>query len=920
MNTSIVAKYYKDNMRYSKIRERNKMTMKTILITNPSHTFLRLIGMIVVFLGCIASTFAQTQISGTITDETGEAIPGVTVVIQGTSQGSVTGIDGTYAFSTSLSGDYVLSISFVGYKTILQPVTLGSGDVSQDFQLELDMIGLDEVVVTGVVNPKSKLESSVSVTTLNPKTIVQSAPRTTAEIFRTIPGIKAEASAGDGNTNITVRGVPISAGGSRYLQLQEDGLPVLLYGDIAFSTQDQYVRADQTIARIEAIRGGSAATTTSNGPAGIINFISKNGSVEGGSVGTSFGVNYNSIRTDFEYGSPIGNNTSFHIGGFFRQGEGPRNANHTVNQGGQIKANLTKYFDKGLARVYYKMLNDRTAAYMPMPIQVSGTNSDPTWESVPGFDAVSNGLQTPFFQQNFGLGPDGNARNVDISDGLHTNTHTVGAYLEFDLPNDWTISSNSRMAFNSGRFVAPFTAQVGTTASIVEPILIANGDTTAAGAVLPYTMNRVANGSTFSDTPNGLIQRIHLFDVELENFNNFMSDTQLKKSFGELGVTFGLFKSYQNIEMSWLWNTYLMEVGEDADLVNVNANGADVTDDGLVNYGVPLWGNCCTGKYNTNYDVTAPYLSASYEVSDDLNIDASVRYDKVRVAGLVTPSQQVANFDINGNGTIDAPERSVSRVDNANAKIVNYSYDYVSYSFGANYLLSSDNAVFGRVSQGYVGNGERATWHQGGPYLENGAPKNSLFQAEVGYKKRFNNGGLFVTGFYAKTEEEAGVEATTQRVLSNDYRSYGLEIESNFRFNALDFRSAITYVDAEIVDNDGNTNIGNTPRRQPALQYNLLPSYNFSGGHAIGLSLIGQTKAYAQDNNDLIMPGYMIVNAYVAAQLSQGLVFSLNANNLTNTIGITESEEGSITENATNYIRARSIAGRSIMASLNLTF
>ncbi|MEQ8628611.1 TonB-dependent receptor [Ekhidna sp.] len=894
--------------------------MKTILNTNPSHTYLRLIGMIVVFLGCIASTFAQTQISGTIIDETGEAIPGVTVVIQGTSQGSVTGIDGSYAFSTSLNGDYILSISFVGYKRILQPVSLGSGSVEQNFQLELDMIGLDEVVVTGVVNPKSKLESSVSVTTLEPKTIAQSAPRTTAEIFRTIPGIKAEASAGDGNTNITVRGVPISAGGSRYLQLQEDGLPVLLYGDIAFSTQDQYVRFDQTIDRVEAIRGGSAATTTSNGPAGIVNFISKTGSTEGGSVGTSFGVNYNSLRTDFEYGSPIGNNTSFHIGGFFRQGEGPRNANHTVNQGGQIKANLTKYFNNGLARVYYKMLNDRTAAYMPMPIQVSGTNSDPTWESVPGFDAVSNGLQTPFFQQNFGLGPDGNARNVDVSDGIHTNTHAVGAYLEFDLPNDWTISNNSRMAFNSGRFVAPFTAQVGTTASIVEPILIANGDTTAAGAVSPYTMNRVANGSTFSDTPNGLIQRIHLFDVELENFNNFMSDTQLKKSFGELGVTFGLFKAYQNIEMSWLWNTYLMEVGEDADLVNVSANGANVTDDGLVNYGVPLWGNCCTGKYNTNYDVTAPYLSASYEVSDELNIDASIRYDNVRVAGMVTPSQQVANFDINGNGTIDAPERSVSRVDNANAKIVNYSYDYVSYSFGANYLLSSDNAVFGRVSQGYVGNGERATWHQGGPYLENGAPKNSLFQAEVGYKKRFNNGGLFVTGFYAKTEEEAGVEATTQRVLSNDYRSYGLEIESNFRFNALDFRSAITYVNAEIVDNDGNTNIGNTPRRQPALQYNLLPSYNFSGGHAIGLSLIGQTKAYAQDNNELIMPGYMIVNAYVAAQLSQGLVFSLNANNLTNTIGITESEEGSITENATNYIRARSIAGRSIVASLNLTF
>ncbi len=894
--------------------------MKAILQIKSINTLNRAMVLVAVFFTCVASALAQTNISGNITDETGEGIPGVTVVIQGTSQGSITDLEGNYEISTNLSGDYILSISYIGYRRIMQPISLGSGSVSENFQLELDLIGLDEVVVTGVVNPKSKLESSVSVTTLNSKTIAQSAPRTTAEIFRTIPGIKAEASAGDGNTNISVRGVPISSGGSRYLQLQEDGLPVLLYGDIAFSTQDQYIRADQTIDRIEAIRGGSSATTTSNGPAGIINFISKNGSVEGGSVSSSFGLNYNSIRTDFEYGSPIGNNTSFHIGGFFRQGEGPRQANHTVNQGGQIKANLTKYFDNGLARVYYKMLNDRTAAYMPMPIKVIGTNDDPTWESIDGFDAVSNGLQTPFFQQNFGLGPDGNARNVDISDGIHTNSHAVGAYLEFDLPNEWTISNNSRMTFNSGRFVAPFTAEVGTTASIVEPILRANGDTTAAGAVSPYTLNRVANGNTFTDTSNGLLQRIHVFDVELENFNNFMSDTQLKKSFGNAGITFGLFKSYQNIEMSWLWNTYLMEVQEDADLVNVNANGADVTDNGLVNYGVPLWGNCCTGKYNTNYDVTAPYLSASFEVSDDLNIDASVRYDKVKVAGLVTPSQQLANFDVNGNGTIDAPEKSVSRVNNANAKVVNYDYDYVSYSFGANYKISSDNAVFGRLSQGYVGNGERATWHQGGPYLDNGAPKNSLFQAEAGYKQRFTNGGLFITGFYAKTEEEAGVEATTQNVLSNDYRSFGLEVEGNFRFNALDFRSAITYVNAEIVDNDGNNNIGNTPRRQPALQYNLLPSYNLPGGHSIGLSLIGQTKAYAQDNNDLVMPGYMIVNAYVSAKLSKGLLFSINANNLTNTIGITESEEGSITDGATNYLRARSIMGRTLVASLNLTF
>jgi hypothetical protein len=54
--------------------------------------------------------------------------------------------------------------------------------------------------------------------------MIQSAPRST-EVF----WIRAESSGGEGNANFNVRGVPVSSGGSRYLQLQEDGLPVMLF-------------------------------------------------------------------------------------------------------------------------------------------------------------------------------------------------------------------------------------------------------------------------------------------------------------------------------------------------------------------------------------------------------------------------------------------------------------------------------------------------------------------------------------------------------------------------------------------------------------------------------------------------------------------------------------------------------------------
>ena len=176
---------------------------------------------------------------------------------------------------------------------------------------------IDEVVITGNSNPKASIKTSTSISTLKMKDIENAAPRTTAEIFRTIPGIRSESSGGEGNSNITVRGVPVSAGGSRYLLIQEDGLPVMQFGDIAFGTQDQFTRFDSFVSRVEALRGGSASVFASNSPAGIINFITKTGEKEGGSITQQLGLNYKNYRTDFDYGTKIADNTFLALGGFY---------------------------------------------------------------------------------------------------------------------------------------------------------------------------------------------------------------------------------------------------------------------------------------------------------------------------------------------------------------------------------------------------------------------------------------------------------------------------------------------------------------------------------------------------------------------------------------------------------------------------
>ena len=88
----------------------------------------------------------------------------------------------------------------------------------------------------------------------------------------------------------------------------------------------------------------------------------------------------------------------------------------------------------------------------------------------------------------------------------------------------------------------------------------------------------------------------------------------------------------------------------------------------------------------------------------------------------------------------------------------------------------------------------------------------------------------------------------------------------------------------------------------------------------LGFNVVGTTKAYAQDNNELVFPAYTQVNAFVNFRPMDNVELSLNANNLFNVTGITEAEEGSITNGVNNYLRARSINGRTISASLRFDF
>uniref|UniRef100_UPI003216F868 TonB-dependent receptor n=1 Tax=uncultured Draconibacterium sp. TaxID=1573823 RepID=UPI003216F868 len=102
------------------------------------------------------------KISGKVTDESGSPLPGVTVIVKGTTQGTVTGNDGNYSLS-NISKDATLVFSFVGMRT--QEVEIGS-QTSINVRLQEETIGIEEVVAIAYGSQK-KREITGAVSSVN---------------------------------------------------------------------------------------------------------------------------------------------------------------------------------------------------------------------------------------------------------------------------------------------------------------------------------------------------------------------------------------------------------------------------------------------------------------------------------------------------------------------------------------------------------------------------------------------------------------------------------------------------------------------------------------------------------------------------------------------------------------------------------
>ncbi|MDP2113899.1 MAG: carboxypeptidase-like regulatory domain-containing protein, partial [Bacteroidota bacterium] len=129
------------------------------------------------------SAFSQQQqqksVSGKVTDSAGEGLPGVSVVVKGTTIGTITDMDGNYSLS-NIPENATMQFSFIGMKS--QEFVVGS-KTAINVKLEEDAIGIDEVVAIGYgAQKKSDLTGSIS--SVNSKDMEKANPTNFAEALQ----------------------------------------------------------------------------------------------------------------------------------------------------------------------------------------------------------------------------------------------------------------------------------------------------------------------------------------------------------------------------------------------------------------------------------------------------------------------------------------------------------------------------------------------------------------------------------------------------------------------------------------------------------------------------------------------------------------------------------------------------------------
>jgi len=769
---------------------------------------------------------------------------------------------------------------------------------------------LDAVVVTGTANPvgTKKLNASFSITTASSEQIKEAAPASTADLLKIVPGVFVETSGGEAGANIEVRGFP-TGGDAPYVTMQLDGSPIYPVSTLSFMENSSLFRLDDTVERVEVLRGGPSPIWSNGQPGATVNFIQKKGGdISDGSIRLTTGTG-NLMRFDGYWSGKLADGWYLSGGGFYRTENGVRNTQYPANEGGQLSFNLTHRITDGEMSFWGRATSDKNVFFTGIPLQ---SNASGGISGYPGIDPRFGALQGAALRNvtlETSQGGTPGQMGVDVGDGRGVSLHMLG--FDFNKRIDgWAVNNKFSFMSGSAPTKALFTGATPTTLGsyITSAIAGANGQaavTALAGNASSGTATFVGGGGITDMNTPVIDAGIWSVDKDIRAATN---DLRLNKELGN-GHTLSLgmyLASYSSHDVWYLGNSVLMSAQTHARPIDVVLdNGVKVTRNGFDGSSFYSIDNSYSGRS------TAGTIADEWQVNKQLRLDGGLRVERQTVSGSLA---QNTSCDLDKN-PLTLWNNSTSCLTGAYTPL-SFGATKTAYTLGAGYQINDNLTTFVRLNSGFRMPNFDDLRDNANAAVE------KVKQFELGLKTATKDYHAFVTGFYNKFEGQAQTQFNADGTVLHyvlGSHTYGVEFEGAIRpFKGFELAVGGDWQKGEYVDSGAST--GNQVVRQPNLQFRVTPSYNF-GNTRIFMTYAQIGKRYSDVLNTQPLPSYHTLDAGAVVNVGD-YEFRLTGTNLTNTLGLTEGNARVVGSgvNAGGVFIGRPIFGRAYQLSVAMHF
>ena len=718
---------------------------------------------------------------------------------------------------------------------------------------------IDEIIVIGTPGGggADRQEASFAVTVIQAEDIAKFAPQSTADLFKSIPGVWVESSGGVAGANIDVRGLP-GGGDAPFVTLAINGSP--LYGTemLSFFEQSSIFRLDETVAGVEGLRGGPNAVFGKGEPGLTVNFnLMEGGDQTEGRIKYSTS-DYDLQRLDARLSGPLGDDFYYMIGGYISASPGIRDTEFSAEEGNQFTINLTKIFDAGKINVFTRVTDDHGQWVLPMALN-SGND-------LGSFAQLGNATRFRELQTNTA----GDTQIFDFGQGRGWDGAVSGGSVEFELGGGFTFRDQFTYmdgdADTYGLVPAGGAVSVGALSAVIgAPVTTQSGRTLAA---------------------TDFVQTYGHWVVQ-KDLQALINDISINKVFADIHeVTFGYYRANWSSDDWWTIGNPLpvhnVSNGEPLAATITPADIAAAGGDAGFMFGLQSAGDA---------RAEALYLADSWQMTDVFRLDLGVRREELTLDYVLDTGSGFAD------GTVD--------------QITHLEGSETAYTGAVNYDFHDDLGVFLRYTKGFL-------FPHFDDIRENRNTVDEVKQLEGGVKFGGDWLELYATAFYNENDAFASTVGGVLPPTAFTTEAYGVELDGSILWGGMAISFIGTLQETEITDSTTPTDIGNQVLRQPDWQVRLSPSYtletvNFDATFYAGVTLVNDR--FGDNANTVLLDGYEKIDLGVIAEFNGGLFVQLHGDNINDSDGITEGDPRNPA--APN---GRPIFGRSFMFSLGYDF